>query len=497
MSLIGRLLRNTLVYSVANGLQRFTGFLLIPLYTRVLSVESYGVMEVLAALTSSMLVLALLGLPSAFNKCYYRDCEREEDKKSLLGTAIILIMPATLLTAGLAMALAGPVARLLLGDRTQSDLVALSMISAAAYSLSQIPMMLLRVRESSVAYSALSFGQFLLMMALNLWMVGHLKMQIEGILLSSILSSAAVFLVCVPFVLRHASFRFSPPLARALLRFGIPMIPVSLCAWVMNLSDRWMLNFLANRHEVGLYGLGYRFGLLIDVVLVTPFQLAWPAFYFREAARSDARDLFARVLTWYVRAGGWITLAIALGGEIAVRLMAERDYWPGASVIPVIALAYFLIGCQYCVAPGIHLGGKTHWTPGLSVLGAGLNLALTYLWIPRWGMMGAAVATLASFAVVCAVTTCISRSAYGFHFEVGELLKAAVVIGGLGIIGLGFQTESIVMMVFFRGAILTAVAAWLVTQCMNELGIAWSGSDSLRQRWTQLMATARRLSIGS
>src|SRR6266581_124186 len=105
------------------------------------------------------------------------------------------------------------------------------------------------------------------------------------------------------------------------------------------MSDRWLLQLLGNSQEVGLYGLGYRYAMMVEQVVVMPFQMAWSAFYFREASRPDARQIYARVLTWFVVAGGWVTLCVALGGEIALRVMADRSYWPGASVIPVVAFA--------------------------------------------------------------------------------------------------------------------------------------------------------------
>src|SRR5215470_13622109 len=91
MTLIRRLMRNSLIYALGGALQKLAGFLLIPLYTRVLAVDSYGVMEVLTTLTSSAFVLATLGLPSAFNKCFHRDCRDPVDQRALVGTTMVLL----------------------------------------------------------------------------------------------------------------------------------------------------------------------------------------------------------------------------------------------------------------------------------------------------------------------------------------------------------------------------------------------------------------------
>jgi len=487
MKRAGRLLRHALVYAAANGLQRLTGFLLIPLYTRILDVDSYGTMEVLATLTNSALVVATLGLPSAFNKCYYRDCDNHGDQKRLTGTFLWLIGAAAVVVVAAGFFLAGPLAGILLGSEQHAGLVMLSLISTACFALAQVPLSLLRARESSLAYSILSFWQFLSMMGLNLLLVGKLGMALRGILLGSIGASSVVILSSLPFLIRQISFEFSPKLARALLSFSLPMVPVAVCAWVMNMSDRWMLNFLSNREQVGLYGLGYRFGMLVEFLLVLPFQLAWPAFYFREAARPEARDIYARVLTWYFVIGGWITLSVALGGEVALRLMSKPVYWPGASVIPPVAAAYFLNGLQYCVAPGVHLGRKTHLMPVIAVCGAGSNLLLTYLWIPHYGMMGAAMATLVSFALLCLVTAYVSFRAYAFRFEVGRLCRVSAALVGLAFVGLAFHPQSLAALCAFRAGILLVAAVGVGFWCRNELDLDWPWKRESRQGWLDLL----------
>ena len=106
--------------------------------------------------------------------------------------------------------------------------VLFSLVSAAAYAVAQLPLMLLRARESSVSYVSLSLFQFLAMLGLNVWLVGGLHLGVKGVLLGSIGASGATFLASLPFLARHASLRFSPRLTRALLMFGLPMVPVAV-----------------------------------------------------------------------------------------------------------------------------------------------------------------------------------------------------------------------------------------------------------------------------
>jgi O-antigen/teichoic acid export membrane protein len=244
-----------------------------------------------------------------------------------------------------------------------------------------------------------------------------------------------------------------------------------------------MLGFMTTKEEVGLYGIGYRIGMIVQFLLVGPFQLAWPEFYFREASRPDARDLYARVFGGYLVVGGWLTLAISLGGEVLLRTMAVPSYWPGAAVIPWVAVSYFLNGCLYCVVPGVQLGGKTHLQPLISFFGAGANIALNFLLIPRLGMIGAAVATLLSFALTFALTAYLSHLAYGFRFGGVKPLRALAILVVAGMIGLAFRSESLITLALGRGLVLSIAAAWAVVWCSREFGIRWVDRGEGGRAW--------------
>jgi O-antigen/teichoic acid export membrane protein len=176
-------------------------------------------------------------------------------------------------------------------------------------------------------------------------------------------------------------------------------------------------------------------------------------------------------------------LGVALGGEITVRVIAERSYWSGASVIPLVAFAYFLNGFQYCVAPGIHLGGKTHLLPLITLTGAASNIVLNLLWIPSMGMMGAAMATVVSFALVSTLVALLSRRAYGFKFGAKGLWTPPLILGGLFFIGLGTRTDSFMILVLSRAAILLIAGAWVGSWCMRDVGLRWAPRRRLGQGW--------------
>jgi O-antigen/teichoic acid export membrane protein len=99
-------------------------------------------------------------------------------------------------------------------------------------------------------------------------------------------------------------------------------------------------------------------------------------------------------------------------------------------VIPLVALAYAFNGVYYCLSPGVHIAGRTHYFAGLAVLSAAVNLGLNFLLIPRFGMMGAAWSTVLAFLFLAAATGAVAQRAYPVEYEYARLTKA-IAVGAL------------------------------------------------------------------
>src|SRR5439155_515945 len=154
--------------------------------------------------------------------------------------------------------------------------------------------------------------------------------------------------------------------------------------------------------SVGIYSLGYKLGMVLDVVIVTPFQLAWPAFSFAISTHENHRHVYARTLTYLTLVSSVAVLGIVIATPVVLHYATHPDYLDAYAVVPLISLAYAFNGIYYCVSPGIHLRHHTRWLPLIVVAAAAVNVGLCVALIPTFGMMGAAWATTISFAVLAA-----------------------------------------------------------------------------------------------
>ncbi len=423
------------IYAAAGVAQRGLAFLLLPIYTRYIDPAEYGVLELLTTFSAIVFGCLLLGLPSAIIKCYHRDCETPQDRAGILTTALGLALPVVGTGAALLFVFADPVSRVLLGTPSAGGLVRVVVATGVLSSLIGLVLAKLRAGERALAFSIVSFIQFAAALLLNIVLVVKYDLGVPGILWGNLASNVIALPVALAVVRKEVALTFRRPLAQPLLRFGLLLIPVVLSGWIVNMSDRWVLRLYRDLAEVAVYGVGYKFGMIVELAIVWPFQLAWPAVSFSISHRTGHRRTYARALTYLWALLVYLVVALSLTTRIALPVIVGEGYGSAYLVVPLVSLAYAFNGIQYCVSPGVHISNKTRYLTYISMAAAALNLGLNFLLIPRWGMMGAAWATAFSYLLVAVVSGFVSYHFYTVGYEYGRLGKITVLGAALWLAG--------------------------------------------------------------
>ncbi len=427
------------LYAIGEVVRRGLAFLMLPVYTRYLDTAEYGVLELLSALSSILFACLLLGLPSALNKVYHRDCPRERDRASLLATTLTIEAPVLLIAGTLIAAFAEPIGTVVIGEAGRGLLVRLVVATAVVQSLMAIVLASFRARERAVAFVALNLCQFIPAMALNIAFVVGLRMGVRGVLWGNFLSSVLALAIGLWVAFRSSELRLNRQLVQPLLHFGLLLVPVLLATWAIDMSDRYVLRIYRSLEEVAVYGVGYKIGMVLQMAIVWPFQLAWPAVSFSISHREDHKPSYARVLTYLsiILVFGW--LAVSLAARAALTPLVGAAYSEAYLLVAPIALGYLFNGIHFCLSPGIHITGKTRQLTFLSIFAAALNLGLNFLVVPRYGATGAAWTSMVTFLVIAAATLVLSQRAYPIRHEAGRLIKIAIAGGAIYALALAFE----------------------------------------------------------
>jgi O-antigen/teichoic acid export membrane protein len=406
--------------------------LLVPLYTKYLTPVDYGNIALLILFSTFAKIVFRLGLDAGFFRIHY-ELKTEGERRALAGTVSLFAAGLGALLLAAVAAGARPLSAWLFGSTpVPTSWVVLVAADVAAGTLAFVPLALLRIQDRPALFSTFSATRHTVNILLKVVLVTA-GWGVAGILWSDLAATVVFSLALLPILLRGAAPAFSLPLLGEALRFGVPKVPHGLLLQVQNLADRKILDVLVrDRGEVGLYQMGYNFGQGVKFA-TSAFEPAWGPFVYAQLGRPDAPKTLARVATHVFAFFAGAALAVAVLGGDLLTLLTPRNpaFRAAAPVIPVVALAYLLHGVFLLTSIGIGIEKKARYYPMVTGAAAAANVAANFALIPRLGMMGAAWATVLSYAVMAGLGFAISRRLFPIPFEGARWLSAAAIAGGL------------------------------------------------------------------
>jgi len=178
---------------------------------------------------------------------------------------------------------------------------------------------------------------------------------------------------------------------------------------------------------VGLYTLGYKIAGILNVFFIQSFYLALLSIAYKIYGQKGDKRYYSKMQTYFVFVLFWAGLGLSLFGKEIIKVFAlNPDYWTAYKVVPYIVLAYIFSGAKSVVSLGLYLKRKTNYIAYNTIGAAVLNIGLNFILIPKYKMIGAAVATIISFVALYFVTYFVANKFYKIPYENMKLLKMLV-----------------------------------------------------------------------
>ncbi len=416
MSRIKELASDTAVYGLSSVVARFLNYLLVPFYTEFFAPGEYGVISLIYAGIVFLNVLFTFGMESS----YIRYASEREGSRNVFRTIQTLLLGVGTTLAVLMYVAADwmmPVMSLTPADKTIfSVLIGILWFD----SLSIVPYAELRLVRKSWTYAGYRLANVGINLVLNIYLVAGLGWGIEAVLWSNLAASSITALGLWFRTWGQLGGTFDAAIVRQVLLFGLPYVPNGLGFAINEVIDRFFINSMSYETIARLYGSEYTadditgiynacYKLAIFMLLtVQMFRMAWQPFFMKYAKSDDNTSTFAAVFDWFNIFAATIFLLISLFVvEIAglkVPFLGDGTlinsrYWAGLSIVPMLLLAYWFQGWFVIFSAGIFIKEKTKLLPGITAVGAVVTLVLNIMLVPVLGMEGAALATLACYAI--------------------------------------------------------------------------------------------------
>jgi O-antigen/teichoic acid export membrane protein len=421
MTPLKRLARETAVYGLSSIIGRLLNYLLVPLYTRIFLPNEYGIVTELYAYASFLAVLLTFGMETTF----FRFSENHSGENNVYSTSLIPVMGLNFVFIILGVLGSSSLAEKLHYGH-HSEYIVYFVLIVGLDAIAALPFARLRQQHRSLRFATIRMVTIGANIILNMFFLVLcpylLKHQYPGIsaiytpsfgvgyvFLSNMISSALGVLLLYGDIFK-IRMEFNGRLFREMFFYALPLLLAGLAGMVNETLDRILLrHFLVppagtvDAHEyimaqIGIYGANYKVSILMTLFIQT-FRYAAEPFFFSHADQADSRELFARVMNYFILFGLCIFLGIMLYIDIVKHFIGAK-YHAGIGVVPVLLLANLFLGVIFNLSIWYKLNNKTRYGAYITIFGACVTIIANFILIPPLGYAGAAWATFICYLLM-------------------------------------------------------------------------------------------------
>lgn len=405
-------------------------FLLLPIYTNILSNSEYGIADLV--FTVGDLVLPFISL-AIFNGLLRYGLIKGKRQNSLLIATVIFVI-GSLITV-LLTPLAGLYAPI-------SDWKWYMCAYVIVHFARSNALVFLKIKDKNKAYSLLSITQALLLVGFNVVFLIIFKMGIQGYLLSTILSNAALDVIAF-FIggmggdLRQSSF--DKPLLKEMVVFSIPFIFNDLSWWVIHSTDKIMIEWMIGGAALGIYTAASKIPSLVNA-LTGIFSQAWGLASIKEHDSTNDSKFYSNVFRYYTVVIFGATILLVAVTKPFMSVYVGKAFSESWHYVPLL-----LVGAAFSAisvfASGMFGALKQSMSIMTTTLAAGAaNIIINYLLIQVIGIYGAVVGTVSAYFIVALFRLLILKRKVDVNFQFGRLgLLTAIAVTQATLVGIGFH----------------------------------------------------------
>ena len=392
-----KLFQNTFIYTLLQVVNSGIPFLLLPVLTRYLSPEDYGMISTYNAVFGVVSIFVGLSVAGGVGVSFFY--LSTEKLKEYIGNAFNLLLMSSAIVLLIIMILEP---YLVEKFRLPAIWFYIAVLMAWMQMITAVNLALWRSQQKAKPFALYEISQTFFNIGVSLFLIITLHYGWEGRVIG--LSSATIFfgLLSVFFIFKrgYAVFNISKEIMKDILKFGIPLIPHQAALWIRFSVDILLITALVGMSQTGLYSIGLQFGMVVGV-LSTAFNNAYMPHLYEKLKKNDEEEKRAIVRFTYWYFTFLLILTMILSGFFVwlIPFYLGQKFQGVSQYIFWLSLAYSFQAMYLMVVNYIFYVKKTHLLSMVTVSTSIFHIVLSYFFISNYGAIGAAYASAISFFV--------------------------------------------------------------------------------------------------
>lgn len=386
-----RFVKNTSIYTVSDILNKMVPFILLPVLTRYLTPQDYGIIAMFFVFTSILGIVMTLETNTAISVNYFKISR--EKLKIYIANVLLIIAVATCLTI-LFIVLFSPWLTKILAIPTEWLFV--GVIVTLLQFITTINLLLWQSEQNPFPLGIYQISQTIVNLTLSLILIVGFSMGWEGRLIAAVVASVVFGMLSFTFLFKrdYVKFKYNKENIKDALKFGIPLLPHALSVWFRTGIDRVFLTALVSASATGIYTVGFQIASVISI-LTTAFNKAYAPYLFEKLASITEKNKIKLVKYAYIYFIGLLVLATILSvlAPYLIDIFLGEAFLSSKQYVVWIAFGFAFYGMYSMVVNYVLYTKKTMYLSYVTFSVSLLHVGVSYVLISNNGALGAAQAT--------------------------------------------------------------------------------------------------------
>ena len=454
-------------YFLGHALSIFAGLISFPIYTRLFSASEYGLLSIISTTVFFVMAFAKFGIQNSFIR-FFDEIKNNKKSVTLLNYYSTLFFGPVITVAGISLLYLVTV--LFLNGRLIEEKAVVYFAMSAVWTFFLCSNILiksfLRAEQNTLMYNVVSIFSKYCSLVLGIILVYSFFKSLFGLYLAFIITEALIFIFLA--VRLHTKYKvnikhFNKTLFLECLSYGFPLVGMELTSIILNAGDRYVLLYFLGTAAVGIYSAGYDLAMHAMEGLIIPLSFVIMPIYMRiwtERGEKETSEFLSKCLKYFLLVALPCILGFNYLSKDLTILLASRKFENAYKIAPYVSSGVLFYGLTNIFNAGLFIKKRTALLTFWTVAAGALNVILNILFVPAWGVIGAAAATLIAYFLLFLILSISAFRYLSFKIEYTAIFKyfvfSALMIYFIGL----FKIEGLLANIIIKGV--SGVICYLV-----------------------------------
>ncbi len=392
-----QVIKSSLIYLGSSVLNKAIPFLLLPILTKCLSPEEYGILSIFQLLISFSIAFVGMAMQTNISKNFFNYTKKQTSL--MIGNILIVLSFTTLIYFIISLVLSFYYQEIF---SVPSNWVIIIPVLSFMFMINTINLTILRNEEKAVLFGIYEIANTAVNMSVTILLLLTYHYGWYSQALGITVAYAIFFIISLLHMQKNGFIllRYDRAESRKILKLSIPLVPHVVGGIIIALSDRFFIERMVSLEMVGIYTVGYMFGMVV-VLFTDAFLKAWSPWFYKMLSNADntKKIKIVKYSYLYILATFIIAFSISMFAKFIIPYVVDIRYAGAEIYVFWIAIGYAFHGVYKILFPYLVHIDKTAFLGVSTVIAAALNLVFNYLLINQFGAIGAAYSTVLSFIV--------------------------------------------------------------------------------------------------